>query len=393
MQLNDTQLVRIAGFELNALNFARVLPVSLEGTRIEDAGTIIYDESGEPLFRRLPLERQRVTVGHADVAMGDIFSEPLLAIHFDSRWSESSLLRRAILALHQQLPDARFDETRFVAYSYPKLAVQFLLQKREVAMLELYSWIKIPPSRGANAKGEYGLERRSLIRETPDETRRSNAESFAKRIKHWDSANFREVEPRQISINTFKLLDPKLKLAETREIHYAPRQDDHHICYELRGQQTGVWCVAASVEMVLNFYRWTYDQPRIASELDLGTCTTPHGLPYGDEIKVVNTLEKLSANSLDADMTASPDWALHRDEIRQHRPLISFIPGHSRSVAGYTESLISLRTELPYRGLLIYDPWPPTDCDHPEAGGTITSWENFRTHTYRYAFRAHLKHV
>jgi hypothetical protein len=216
-----------------------------------------------------------------------------------------------------------------------------------VALLELYSWLKVPPARG-DAKGEYGLERRSLSGELNEETRRSHAESFARRVASWDSDSFRAIEPRVISINTLAALKATLKLTDRREIHYAPREDDHHICYELRGQQTGVWCVAASVEMLLNFYRWTYDQPRIASELNLGTCTAPNGLPYGEESKVVTTLETLSANSLDADMTASPNWALHRDEIRQHRPLISFIPGHSRTVAGYTESLISLTTELPY---------------------------------------------
>lgn len=392
MQLNDKQLMRIAGFELNALNLTKVLPVSLEGARLEDAGTIIHDLDGEPLFRRIPLLRQRIVVGHADVAVRDLFPEPLLAIHFGSGWSESSLLRRAIVALRRQSPDLRFDETRFVAYSYPKLAIQFLQQKREVAMLELYSWLQVPPEQ-TDGKGEYGLQRRSLSRDLGEDMRRSHAKDFAKRAAHWDSGEFRAIEPRVIAVNTLAKLDIKIKLTDTREIHYAPRADDHHICYELRGQQTGVWCVAASVEMLLNFYRWTYDQPRIASELDLGSCSDPNGLPYGDEAKVVATLEKLSANSLDAEMTASPDWALHRDEIRQHRPLISFIPGHSRTVAGTTETLIHLAGELPYRGLLIYDPWPPTDCDHPEAGGTITSWENFRTQTYRYAFRAHLKHV
>lgn len=392
MPLNDKQLMRIAGFELNALNLSKVLPVSLEGARIDDVGTIIHDLDGEPLFRRLPLVRQRVVIGHADVAVRDLFPEPLLAIHFGSGWSESSLLRRAIVALRRQNPELRFDETRFVAYSYPKLAVQFLQQKREVAMLELHSWLKVPAAQ-TDARGEYGLQRRSLSRELNDDTRKRHAEDFAKRTAFWDSSDFRTIEPRAIAISTLARLDARLLLTDTREIHYAPRTDDHHICYELRGQQTGVWCVAASVEMLLNFYRWTYDQPRIASELDLGTCSDPNGLPYGDEIKVVNTLEALSANSLDADMTASPNWALFRDELRQHRPLISFVPGHSRTVAGYTETLISLTTELPYRGLLIYDPWPPTDCDHPEAGGTITSWENFRTHTYRHAFRAHLKHV
>jgi hypothetical protein len=172
-------------------------------------------------------------------------------------------------------------------------------------MLELMSWQKVPPARERDRKAApSNFERWSLIKETPDEIRKENAQSF---------------------------------------------------------------------------YRWRYDQPRIADELDQGTCDAPTGLPYGDEIKVVNTLEKLTSNTLDANMIATPGWAVHRDEIRAHRPLISFIPGHSRTVAGYTESRISILGELPYMGLLVYDPWPPTDCDHPEAGGTITRWENFRT--------------
>jgi hypothetical protein len=191
-------------------------------------------------------------------------------------------------------------------------------------------------------------------------------------------------------------LDPShavLKLTDTHEVHYGPRIADHYICFELRGQQTPVWCVAASVEMILNFYRWRYNQPVIAEDLDLGTCDYPNGLPYGQEIKVVNTLEKFSSNTLDAAMIATPSWTVFRDEIRADRPLISFVPGHSRAIAGYTESLISLVWELPYRGLLVYDPWPPTDCDHPEAGGVITRWENFRTTTHRFAFTAELQHI
>lgn len=392
MQLDERQLLRVAGLELGALSFSKALPVSLEGVRIEDAGTTIYDISGEPLFHRLPLVRRRTTVGYADVAVLDAFAEPLLAVHFDSRWSESSLLRSAKAALRRQNREARFDEARFVAYSFPKIAVQFLLKKQEVAMLELGSWAPIPQSKG-DQPSEYGLQRFSLIQQERSEGSKKTADAFRKRMELWDAEPLRKLDAQLISSAAFQQLDLKIKLYDRRQIHYAPRADDHSICYELRGQQTGVWCVAASVEMILNFYRWRYDQPRIATELNLGTCDLPNGLPYGDEIKVVQALEKLSAKSLDADMTATPTWALFRDEIREHRPLISFVPGHSRTVAGYTESLLVLLGELPYRGLLVFDPWPPTDCDHPEAGGVITSWENFRTTTYRHAFRAHLKHV
>jgi hypothetical protein len=112
----------------------------------------------------------------------------------------------------------------------------------------------------------------------------------------------------------------------------------------------------------------------------------PNGLPYGQEQKVVDTIEKLSSNALDASMTANPGWSVYYNDLKANRPMISFVPGHSRAVAGYTRNLLALAGFTPFHGLLVYDPWPPNV-------GVITRWENFDTHTYRYAFAASLKHV
>lgn len=395
MELDKEQFLRVAGFELNALHFAGALPRSLEGVRIDDPGTLIYDITGVPLYRRVPLERRDRALGHADVAVRDAFAEPLLSVGLDTPWNEASMVRRAQVALRKQNPRAEFDKVRFVAYSYPKLAVQFLRDGEEVAMLELMSWVPVPPARPRDEEeGPSNFERWSVIEETPERERKENAQNFGKRVALWSNDRLVELDPTLIAVSIFER-DAEILHSVTHEIHYAPRADDHHICYELRSQQTNTWCVAASIEMVLNFYRWRYDQPRIAGEIDIGTCDAPSpiGLPYGQEIKVVHCIEKLSAKSLDATMIANPGWAVYRDEIDAHRPVISFIPGHSRTVAGYTESRIALIGELPYLGLLVYDPSPPTDCDHPEFGGSITRWENFRTTTYRYAFTAELQHV
>ena len=396
MELEKEQFLRVAGFELNALHLAKALPRSLEGVKIDDPGTLIYDTTGEPLYRRVPLERRDRVLGHADVAVRDAFAEPLLSVGLDTPWNEAAMVRRAQVALRKQNPRAEFDKVRFVVYSYPKLAAQFLHDGKEVAMLELMSWVPVPPARKRDEEeGPSNFERWSLIEETPERERRENAESFEKRIGLWGSGRLADVDSTLISVATLEAVGAELLRSITREVHYAPRTGDHHICYELRSQQTHTWCVAASVEMVLNFYRWRYDQPRIATELDIGTCAAPSpiGLPYGQEIKVVHTIEGLSSHTLDATMVANPGWAVYRDEIDAHRPVISFIPGHSRTVAGYTEARIALSGELPYRGLLVYDPGPATDCDHPEVGGSITRWENFRTTTYRYAFTAELQHI
>ena len=101
-------------------------------------------------------------------------------------------------------------------------------------------------------------------------------------------------------------------LRDTRELHYSSASADHHPCYELRGQQTSVWCVAASVQTVLDFYRYNYLQTRIASELGLGTLASPSGLPYGNEQLVVDRLESLTSNALNAGMNWTPSWTEFR---------------------------------------------------------------------------------
>ncbi len=402
MALTENQILHAAGMELNAVHAAGLTPRLFEKAVLPDAGTPIHDMNGEVLFHRISVMRGRRRRGYVDVAAHEVFAEPLLAVVWNARWNETAMKRAAVAAARRRRPRVKFDEVRFVAWSYPKIGVQFLADGREALLLELRSWAEPPPvERGArpprdeksDAPAPGNFERWSYIDEASEESRRRAARSMERRLALWSDERLSRIDPTRITRTAFEPANLLVKMTETKELHYAPRAADHHICYELRGQQTPVWCVAASVEMLLNFYRYGYAQPRLAEELDLGDCDDPNGLPYGQEYKVVNTIERLTSNALNAAMDPTPDWPLFMNEIRANRPLISFVPGHSRTVAGYTRSLLHLLGELPYRGLLVYDPWPPTDCEHPEAGGVITRWENFGATTYRHAFSAALRHV
>jgi hypothetical protein len=248
----------------------------------------------------------------------------------------------------------------------------------------------MPPQRGQEGipPGPFpsNFERWSVIDETPPEIRRARTRAFSTRVRNWNVAALRRIDPRIIGKSILEVRNLKLRRVDTRELHYSPRTTDHHVCYELRGQQTNVWCVGASSEMLLNFYRYTYDQVRLAQELGLGTLSNPNGLSYADVGLVVTVLENLTSNALDVTMHVGPGFDLFRAEIRQNRPLISFVPGHSRTVAGYTRNLIFLVNQFPFSGLLVYDPWPPN-------AGVITRWENFATQTYQYAYSAVLRQV
>jgi hypothetical protein len=388
MPLPAAQIQRIAGLELNALRAAEVLGEEFERVSVPARGTPIHDVNGELLFQRLPLSRGRTRAGYVDIAVHEALGEPLLAASIGAGWNEQALLEQGRANAARGRRGLSFDAVRFVAYSYPKLALQFLKNGTEVLMLELYTWAEVPQAglAGRQALEPSNFERWSLLDELPATERRTRAAGFNRRLALWDQPSLRRLDATKVMLETLRVRDFRLRLVDTREVHYSPRDADHAPCYELRGQQTNVWCVAASVEMVLNFYRYTYDQVRLAQELGLGTPTSPNGLPYSRVGDVVTVMERLTSNALDVTMHVNPGWDVFRDQIRANRPLVSFVPGHSRSVAGYTRTLIALVNQIPFRGLLVYDPWPPTT-------GVITRWENFATHTYQYAYSSVLRHV
>ena len=135
--------------------------------------------------------------------------------------------------------------------------------------------------------------------------------------------------------------------------------------------------------MLLDFYRYEYTQTRVAAALGLGTQSSPKDLPTGQEGIVVTAIEALTSNALDVTRLDNPTWERFRDEIVANRPVISFVPGHARTVAGYTDTGPVTSALSAFRGLLVYDPWPP-------AQGVVTRWENVDVQIYTIAFTARL---
>ncbi|MGH7437332.1 MAG: C39 family peptidase [Polyangiaceae bacterium] len=340
----------------------------------------------------MPLAKGREVIGYADIAASGAFGDVVLAVSLGAAWDEPSLRKAASSEAKRRLKGQRFDDARFVVFSFPKVAVQFLAEGRELLMLELHTWRPVPPARrGAASKKPPGnFQRWSLLDSLSTATKGRRTERVLDRLSQWDKrapAATGRYNPALLGVTAFRRalgVSRRPPIADTRVLHYTTINADHSVCYELRGQLTNVWCVAASVEMVLDFYRYRYPQTRVATELGLGTIASPSGLPYSHDSWVVDTLQKLSNKSLTATLNNAPTWAQFRSEIRANRPLVSFIPGHSRTVAGYVSS-----TVFPwhtFRGLLVYDPWPPTT-------GVITRWENFDTQSYRVTFTAQVTTV
>ncbi len=381
--LKPAEAHKLATIELNLFNLAHTVHgVTLEGATI-DPGTPIFDPNGEVLFYRIALKRGAAGAGYADIAAHTLFGEPLLATAPDAPWDPTVLLAQARLALKRTHPAATYDNIRFVAFSYPKIAVEFLANGKEVALLELSSWRQVPPASRDRKPLEPGnFDRYSLIDESPAEQKREAHARFEDRLSRLARVQI-PVEASTISKATLLPSIGVVSLYDTEELHYNKLSASHHPCYELRPQETSVWCVAASVQMVLDFYRYNYTQTRIAQQLGLGTPSNPNGLPYSRDNDVAVALHAMSNNSLTATMLTTPPFSSYVAEIQANRPMVSFIPGHSRSVAGYTRSIFVILGNTGYQGLLVYDPWAPNV-------GRITQWENFNTQTYRRMFTAHV---
>jgi hypothetical protein len=386
--LSDNLVGPVAWAHVTGLFGAGVLPPTFDGLTVASTGDAIHDIDGELLYRRVPLVRDGIPEAYVDVAVHPAMGHPFLAVGLGI-WSGPDALRAAAARASEM--GVEFDDVRLVAYSYPKLAAQFLMGGSEVLMLELFTTEPVPPEpRDHERPGDF--QRWSLLGHL-EEHAGENARIFSEQIEgfgRWFGELSEATEASAESVQALRALGvgltvsavlewPRFVFGGSRDLHYSGRDSDHHTCYELRGQETSVWCVDASVQMMLDFYRYQYTQDRLAIPLGLGTSTNPTGLPFGDEYKVVDTLQSMTSAALTAAANSTPDFAQFETEINANRPLISFIPGHSRTVAGYWWTLFPWSAM--HRGLLVYDPWPPNV-------GVITRYENYDTQTYRYTFTA-----
>jgi hypothetical protein len=276
--------------ELSLMLLTRTLPPSLEGARIEPQGTVIHDLNGKPLFRRLALTGAGVS-GYADVAIAPELGAPLVAVSHGQAWDEHGLLAEGKRVAANRFKVADAAQVQFVAYSFPKIALRFLdRDNRELLLLELWTWEQVPERRETK-EPPGNFERWSYLDETPREVLRAKAENHDRR----QAALGRLAE----RVQSFTLLDrissselevvlalpPGSLFGDSRDLHYGTHTADHVPCYELHGQETSVWCVAASVQMLLDFYRYEYTQVRLAQEMGLGTLANPSPLPFGQEHK------------------------------------------------------------------------------------------------------------
>lgn len=395
-QLDREEVIALSVLELNAILASGVLSAKVfDGAQVRTRlGTPLYDLNGQVLVYRLPIYRGDNRIAFMDVAADDGLGGPLLAVGRRLDWNERRIRAEAREAARLLRDGLKYDQMRFVAYGYPKFGIEFLNDGVPVLLLEYQSWEEVPrkTEEGEGETGPGQIESWSFLDRLPQESKQENARSLASRRERWQSqAQDLLTTPRRtfISLSSFRGDIKGTDTGTSDTLHYSTRDDSHSVCFELEPQENSRWCVPASVQMTLLFWRYEYDQTRVARELGLDT-TPPRDLPYDDVGRIEDVIERLTSDALAAGAAPRPSFRYFQEITRDNRPVISVLSSHCRVVVGFKAGAF-------LEGLHVFDPWPPPRAlldpgearriDYrglSEAGGTEWLWEDFELyHSYR----------
>lgn len=381
-------LRELALLEINFLNHLDLLPKNFEGleadsTQIEIFG-LASDGVFDEIFHRVSLispgDPQRTPVAFFEYAVAPLFGSVLLAIGI----GDQGTLRSAGL---QQVGESDL----LVAYNYPKrailrgskgnLSLEAFSSRESIAFAMRKQGDPVGYTDAWNLKDEL----------SPIElTRRTN--QFNLEIGFWtgllqESRNKGEIV--SVSSSWFEQIVQKTCLQSTRPpegdtLFRMPFMD----VIGLQGQRDEAWCVPACLQMILKFYRYTYDQLVLALALGLGEEESGRRLVRTAEYEVVRLLEKVTREAFRSRMIRSPEWIDIRGELDLEKPVIGLTEGHCRIIVAAAAITANYKSsegqkEFLMRGFSILDPWPVN-------AGTKICWESVDTVKYISMFSGEL---
>jgi hypothetical protein len=330
---------------------------------VDSEPLIINDLNGDPLFYDFNVRLDEQTIGVVRASANTAVGSPIVSLQLGPhRWSINNAIREAAKVVKQREARADVNNTSLVCYCYPKIAIRVEATSHEKGLSStLVDVGDFKPVERFGADEEEGLSSYSFLEEVA-------IPEADLRLRRWEATEGEleaslEAAPTAIEPHGAKvdLADLKHKLAlkpyvdyikfySWKTVRYAPRCNAPEV-FRLYAQQTNVYCAVATGQMILDFYKYHFDQLAIPTAMGTGAGGTSN-------TGQVNGYESLSNNGLDATYDNTATWSEAKAEIDANRPLKSGISGHARACAGWKRQNITLIGQSPKRWLKIYDPWP-----------------------------------
>lgn len=347
----------------------------LGGASLGDEPLVIYDLNGKALFYEFDVKSGKTASGLVKASASKAIGTPAVQIQLTPRrWDADTAFKKASEKAKDMYPRAKVQGAELVCYSYPKIGVRIALDDPQAGKGTLIfdaASFELVPRFGADelegftawsfydefvaqdaAKREdrYGAYEKAFKALGPIAKGLAKEAPTAGDLKDMKKAfieGYREKVARPD-----RAIDPIVPIQTTSQqvIKYSPHCTTHD-CWKLLAQTTNMYCAVATGQMILDFYRYYYDQPAIAAAMGTGAGgTSNEGQAQG--------YRTLSKNCLVPEIDLTANWAEAKAEIDANRPLKSGIPGHARACFGWKRANIWVAGKPQPLWLYILDPWP-----------------------------------
>ncbi len=321
---------------------------------------VIYDLNDEQLFFNFPVfNYEGKQLGQVWTSASRINGAPVQSILLgDLPLNLKQVTYKAGEIVYQKYK-RKILGTKLVCYAYPKLGIVVEWDNKgesQKTIIDIGDFSIVPDSvehemRGPGAVSSYekisekaaseGIEKYKRYDEMIDELQDRSGVDLSKPIKRGDFEIAQAVLEVEYIFPT---------LFYTKILTFCTHGFSHE-CFRLHGQENGVWCVVATGQMILDFWRFYETQTNIAAAMNTGV----GGTSYAGE---VNGLGSIACSHFNATHDANPTLTEALAEIDANRPFDYSYSYHAMACAGYRRLNLLKYFADPQYSLLIYDPSP-----------------------------------
>ena len=363
--------------EANLVEFILSGSPGLETDAWDDAGigddmVIINDLNGQPLFYQYPVLKNGAPVGTLRISASEVLPSSVAAIGLKpSYWTPGKAAISAEAYLEREYPGSEVLTSSIVCYSYPKIGqkIRFIPDKGsapEEIILDIatgepvddkvtWSYYRAIPESAVIKNRDQWIKERAIDSTVLAEARKGRLEK---------PSSLQDLELQKVAGTLRSIPDYGTWIDQRfgrnpQEFGSGEKTGSKTVTVTLYPQQKDTWCTVATIQMIAEYYGYSYTQNYIAQK----TGTTGSGGTYTtSEIAFF----KDYVNMQDTHSDSSETFSEERVEISASRPFDSSIYSgsnvHARVCAGYDDSWGRSR-------LYIYDPWPVNEGD--------IYWESF----------------
>jgi hypothetical protein len=321
--------------------------------------TTVYDLNNEALFYDFPVVSSKgERIGLVRASASRVLGVPVPSIYVTAPpWNVEASMDKAV-ALAKVKYKGEVIGTKLVCYAYPKLgiAVEWKKERKTQRTILDIGDLSVVPKKaesGMRGPGAVSFYERASEEAVPESLKLF--EAYDKVVDDLQERSKQDLATRKTmtEINQVYLAIPsvvQVSMFKTKILTLCAHNVSHE-CFNLHGQENGVYCVVATGQMLMDFYRFYHSQSSIATAMGTGA----GGTSYAGEI---NGYQSLTCSHFTALQDSSPTFAEAKAEIDANRPFDYSYSYHAMACAGYREQRIYIIGATPEKSVYLYDPSP-----------------------------------